>query len=360
MKKSILLITFLISLTGFAQYPYNVNIKVKEKKCSTKSSLANVQFKIYASNAFGDILYKVNHIKVSVLKEGETEFSFVEHPNDFDTLLSPAKYIVNIHDSTYQPPIKVKQLRETNGIDRIDIIQKSMRIQSIYAGTFTVKDSFSYVVKILIPENMLNSMFQEPQIQLLKPVIYMYSDLDLTTKLSLKIKGNLTFSYPEYKSQWEVEIKNNQLYVADKKYPYLFWEGSRSSSFQITEGAVVSKENLLNYLELSCDKLGLNMREKTDFITFWYPRLHNYDFLKLQFLDTEAYKEQVAEISFSKTPETLQRIYLLAQPCEENEGLEPQRFEKLNRKGFTVIEWGGSILPKEAHTAPKKISLQQR
>ena len=357
MKKSILLITFLMSFTVFAQYPYNVNIKVKEKKCLTNSSSGNVQFKIYASNTFGDILYKVNHIKVSFLREGATDFSFIEHPHDFDTLLSSAKYIVNIHDSTYQPRKKVKQPPGTHGIERIEIIQKSLRIESIYAGTFTVKDSCSYVVKILIPENMLNSMFQEPQIQLLKPVIYMYSDLDLTTKLSLQIKGNLTFSYPEYKNQWEVEIKNNQLYVADKKYPYLFWEGSRSSSFQITKGAVVSKENLLNFLELSCDKLGLNAREKTDFITFWYPRLHEYDYLKLQFLDTQAYAEQVADISFSKAPETLQRIYLLAQPCNENDTLEMQSFEQIKRTGFTVIEWGGSFLPKEKNTAPKKVSL---
>ena len=51
-----------------------------------------------------------------------------------------------------------------------------------------------------------------------------------------------------------------------------------------------------------------------------------------------------AKLNVTPTPDSVLRVYMVAQPLSEPVEVEPQTFVPFVREGFTVVEWGGSIL----------------
>ena len=54
-----------------------------------------------------------------------------------------------------------------------------------------------------------------------------------------------------------------------------------------------------------------------------------------------------AELAITPGPDNIYRLYILTCPVvnpSDFHYLEPQLIESINRKGFTVIEWGGSVI----------------
>ena len=110
-----------------------------------------------------------------------------------------------------------------------------------------------------------------------KPVIYLYPEepMDISVKLNLK---NIKFTtiYPKFneKNTWNVHAKpNGDILIKDKTYPYLFWEADSYNPQEQNEGFLVTDENAEEFLEEKLNILGLNEKEKTDFITYWLPVL---------------------------------------------------------------------------------------
>ena len=66
---------------------------------------------------------------------------------------------------------------------------------------------------------------------------------------------------------------NGDILINDWIYPYLFWEALSYNPQETNEGFLVTEENAEQFLEEKLTILGLNEKEKTDFITFWLPIL---------------------------------------------------------------------------------------
>ncbi|MBP5431099.1 MAG: hypothetical protein J6Y81_02180 [Ruminococcus sp.] len=49
-----------------------------------------------------------------------------------------------------------------------------------------------------------------------------------------------------------------------------------------------------------------------------------------------------AKLNISPTPDSILRVFMAYVPLEEAIDVEPQQLETFERKGFTVVEWGGS------------------
>ncbi|MCR5600378.1 MAG: hypothetical protein K6G33_06550 [Ruminococcus sp.] len=49
-----------------------------------------------------------------------------------------------------------------------------------------------------------------------------------------------------------------------------------------------------------------------------------------------------AKLNISPTPDSLLRVFMTYVPLENAVEIEPQQLETFERKGFTVVEWGGS------------------
>ncbi len=182
----------------------------------------------------------------------------------------------------------------------------------------------------------------------LKPIIYLYPKKEEDIKVTLKVKGNVTFTYPSYHKKWEVKaLPNGMLKDNENSYPYLFWEANMVNELDFVKhkGFHINTDSVISFLENSLKTLGLNAKEQTDFITFWGPKITSNSYANIQFLVDDEYANEIAEIDITPKPTSMRRIYILFNSSPTNVFHTKQELPSFKRTGFTVIEWGGTILP---------------
>ena len=177
-----------------------------------------------------------------------------------------------------------------------------------------------------------------------KPVIYLYptEPLDISVRLSIK-DSKFSAVYPRFngKNTWNVHAKpNGEISIKDKKYPYLFWESHSYVNQETNEGFVVKDEDAEKFLEEKLEILGLNEKEKTDFITYWLPVLLRNK-LSICTFQTEKFFKNF-ELDITPKPDSLIRIFLTIKKIDAPINIKEQKLKSVERKGYTVIEWGGS------------------
>jgi len=186
----------------------------------------------------------------------------------------------------------------------------------------------------------------------LKPVIYAYSQTAIKAEIKMELAGQLTFSYPNYTDAWNIEVDELGLKESGKKYPYLFWEGKQeglgfNSSSNHFEGDQINTDSTISYLESCCNAFGFNSTERTDFISFWGPRITAHNFAQISFLVDEDY-DQIGALQILPRPDNIRRVYILFKGYPSfNTDLITKgigSFSGLKRDGFTIVEWGGSEL----------------
>lgn len=186
-----------------------------------------------------------------------------------------------------------------------------------------------------------------------KPVIYLYPQKEIDVTVKLQQKGELTFTYPQYKDEWKLTVDSSGKMVEkgdSRTYPYLFWEGKQKGLyFQDNKGEIygdkVSRDNVVSYLENKLHALGLNENESADFITFWGPRMVKYENMLVQFVVDDQYGEIISEMEISPKPDAMRRVYMLFSELKNADNYrvaKPIEIHEFVRKGFTAIEWGGS------------------
>ena len=135
-----------------------------------------------------------------------------------------------------------------------------------------------------------------------------------------------------------------------KKYPYLFWEGTNPSLFYSIEkgelhGFIIKTDTAISFLENQLGLIGLNSVERTDFITFWGPILEKNEYALIQFILDDDYENQIAKMDIQPKPDAEKRVFMICSGLTSpylGMNIVPQTFNSFERKGFTVVEWGGS------------------
>jgi hypothetical protein len=178
-----------------------------------------------------------------------------------------------------------------------------------------------------------------------KPVVYVYPEFDTWINISLGIKGKMIFSYPKYKDGWKfIAHPSGKLETNGREFDYLFWDGLKSDDdwrYDKQEGFIVDSDSLIPFFENILPILGMNARETQDFITYWVPRMKKNESNYVHFL-LGSQCEQVATMNIIPTPESLIRVYMLWGNAEKEQGVKGQTISPLKRKGYTVVEWGGT------------------
>ena len=87
--------------------------------------------------------------------------------------------------------------------------------------------------------------------------------------------------------------------------------------------------------------LGLNYKERQEFIIYWLPRLESNNYTYIRFLNREEI-EELMPLKFSKTPDTLIRVMMAFKTLDEKIDVKEQKLTPILRSGFTVVEWGGT------------------
>lgn len=175
-----------------------------------------------------------------------------------------------------------------------------------------------------------------------KPVIYLYPEEATEVSVELDVDGEMICSYPAYKDGWEITAHPDGTLIdsAGKIYSCLFWEAESDGSFDMTRGFCVKGDDTAAFLEESLTMLGLNARERNEFIIYWLPQMEDNPYNLIAF-QQDAYTDQ-AQLAVTPQPDSLLRVFMAWQPLKQAMDIEPQVLVSFAREGFTVVEWGGT------------------
>ncbi|OUN33299.1 hypothetical protein [Lachnoclostridium sp. An76] len=176
-----------------------------------------------------------------------------------------------------------------------------------------------------------------------KPVIYLYPEQVQEVYVQLELDGEFTCTYPEYDNGWKVKAyPDGTLRDQDtgKEYNYLFWEGTSGTEYDLSRGFVVEGKDTAGFLEEKLAYLGLNEKERNEFIVYWLPRMEDNKYNLITF-QGEDYTEH-AKLKISPEPDSILRVFMVYKPLDKAINIPEQELEPFEREGFTVIEWGGA------------------
>ena len=180
----------------------------------------------------------------------------------------------------------------------------------------------------------------------LKPVIYLYPEETTEISVDLDVDGGFSYTYPySEEGPWDVIAQPDGTLTnkADGlEYSYIFWEGN-GNDFEpdFSEGFCVKGEDITTFFQNVLPKMGLTPKEYNEFIVYWAPLLQKNPYNLISF-QGENY-EDMARLTFSKTPDSILRVYMAVKPLDTPVEIEEQTFETFEREGFTVVEWGGGF-----------------
>ena len=177
-----------------------------------------------------------------------------------------------------------------------------------------------------------------------KPVLYLYPTQTTNIKVNFKYEENLTTTYPKFNKEWNVIVDHNgNLYDSDNNYYYaLYWEEKDYTNVDFSEGFYVSKDNSIKFLEEKLSLLGLNNKERNEFIMYWLPILEKNEHNLVYFELTNELQNQ-NELIIQPKPDTLIRIRMHVKKVDKETNIKEQILSKQVRNGYTAIEWGGVI-----------------
>lgn len=178
-----------------------------------------------------------------------------------------------------------------------------------------------------------------------KPIIYIYSEKEQEVKVKLLDKDLLTCSYPKYENGWNVIAKPNGDLVdlgTGKQLYSLYYESKNKNSYKMEEdGFCVKREDVVSFLEEKLEILGLNYKEKEEFIVYWLPQLEKYDYVYIRFANEDEISNNMG-LEIEPKPETLIRVMMTWKGLEKPIKVNEQKLEETERNGYTIVEWGGT------------------
>ena len=178
-----------------------------------------------------------------------------------------------------------------------------------------------------------------------KTVIYLYPTETTEVDAKLHYDGELTATYPAYNNGWSVTAYPDGTLInhADgKEYSYLFWEGQSNTKFSFEQGFVVKGSDTAAFLQETLAAMGLLPKEYNEFIVYWLPLMQDNPYNLISF-QGGAYTES-ARLEITPTPDSILRVFMTCKPLDKSIEIPAQTFEPFERSGFTVVEWGGSIV----------------
>ena len=185
-------------------------------------------------------------------------------------------------------------------------------------------------------------------IEIKKPLIYLYPEAETEVTVKLGTPEKLTSTYPKYTDGWEVIASPNGDLIdkksGDRLYA-LYWEGKRDTEdLSFDTGFVVKGTDSADFLREKLEILGLNYKEKEEFIVYWLPKLEANKYNYIYFATAEEIAKDMP-LELSVEPDTMIRVSMIFEGLDDYVELPEQVLTPApERKGFTVVEWGGTEL----------------
>jgi hypothetical protein len=126
-----------------------------------------------------------------------------------------------------------------------------------------------------------------------------------------------------------------------QEYNYLFWEGKTASkvNWDLSSGFVVKGTDTREFLQETLSKIGLTPKEYNEFIVYWYPLMMDNEYNLIHFAGKQY--TDTAPLNITPEPDSMLRVFMVYKPLSKFIEIEAQAIKPFERKGFTVVEWGG-------------------
>lgn len=175
-----------------------------------------------------------------------------------------------------------------------------------------------------------------------KPVLYLYPEKTTKVTVNFEKEENLTTTYPKFNDQWEMTVSpNGDMYDKAGKYYYgLYWEEDQNHTVDFKEGFYVTKDNAIEFLEEKLTYIGLNDKERNEFIMYWLPIIEKNEHNLIYFELTEE-RDSFNKLQISPKPDSMLRIAIHVKKVNGPKKIKEQKLTSFERKGFTAVEWGG-------------------
>ena len=193
----------------------------------------------------------------------------------------------------------------------------------------------------------LNSDPNEIEVRILKPIIYLYPEKETAIDLKFDFVGKLATTFPKYDKNWSViAYPDGKIFDTKTKrfYSSLFWDGIFNfpkEHYNYKDGFVVSRNNLTDFLIQKLEFMGLSTSETNEFIQFWLPLMDKNEINLIHFWVNDDYTV-FSKNTVRPKPDTSLRIFMEYSKVDEHFKIQEQKLFKTKRKGFTLVEWGGS------------------
>ena len=269
---------------------------------------------------------------------------------DFEPDFNNYKYVYfyaaydNCSESQFTPTsYKIKDNTLTVKINyRRDCGLCSTDNYAYYIIAVNKKEKFDYVN---FNYNPINDPHCDPNVSY-KPLIYLYPTSEMNVNVQLGNINYITHTYPKYNNDWNVYAYPNGKLIDNKtgrELYGLYWEGDHHKVDVTDEGFVVKGEDTATFLEEKLSLLGLTEREADEFIIYWLPKMenNNYNYIRFETLDEI---NNYMPLNITPKPDTVIRVLMDYKPLNEKIDVKEQKLITPVRYGFTVVEWGGSII----------------
>ena len=207
-------------------------------------------------------------------------------------------------------------------------------IVSIIVAIFIV-----YCVGVIQELNSNGSLIDE------KPVIYLYPLEDTEVSVNLKYKDDIIVSYPKYLDGWKVLARKDGTLTdlsTNRNLYSLYYESKNKVKYSIeNDGFIVKREDVAKFLEEKLAILGLTEREAEEFIIYWLPMLEANEYNYVRFATLNEINENMP-LEVKPNPDTIIRILMTYKGLDNPIEVKEQELITPERKGFVVVEWGGT------------------
>jgi hypothetical protein len=202
-----------------------------------------------------------------------------------------------------------------------------------------------------------------------KPVIYLYPEKPTEVEVKLAVPARFSADIPTYNNGWKV-LANSDGTLTDLQkeatdctaidsnvfgleyaksaceaasYPYLYWSGAVDNTYpNMREGFVVSRANLAKTMTEKLGEIGLSNKEIADMESYWVPEMKKKaaPYYRLAFFQAPQMNKFIP-MQVTPLPQTVIRVFLDWSPLTSPVVIAPETLRHIDRKGFTLVEWGG-------------------
>ena len=202
-----------------------------------------------------------------------------------------------------------------------------------------------YKVFIAKKDSSKKSTYDEYKYVYVQPRLYLYPKKETKITVSFEDENKISNTYPKYKEKWkitakskgELEDKNQNSYVA------LSWEEECNQNIDFNSGYYITKDEAMQFLEDKLKYIGLNDKDRNEFIISWLPVLTKNEKSIVYFELTED-RDNENKINISPKPDSILRFIMHVKKVDKKpHDFVQQKLSHFNRKGFSVIECSGVL-----------------